>query len=116
VLGSESAECRKSAAETCLKLRCEPRSTQFNRSNVESQFDDDSHTLCIIPSKYRKKLWIKIGAFLRDFARRCDDDLRAGQFVIIDSAPASDDYKVQGQIAVVLNERQIDYCKSENVW
>jgi translation initiation factor IF-1 len=28
---------------------------------VEVEFDDQTTTLCIIPSKYRKKVWIKKG-------------------------------------------------------
>lgn len=28
---------------------------------VEVEFDDASTTLCIIPTKYRKKVWIKKG-------------------------------------------------------
>ena len=39
---------------------------------------------------------------------------KKGGFVFVDVAPADDTYKVQGQIAHVLNKDQIEYCKEND--
>lgn len=93
---------------------------------VEIEYSDKRTTLCMIPSKYRKKLWIRKGfstAFILWRHRFllltlicchlcCFVIALIGSFLIVDPAPADDNYKVQARIAHVLNADQVKHLKS----
>uniref|UniRef100_A0A7S0V8E4 S1-like domain-containing protein n=1 Tax=Polytomella parva TaxID=51329 RepID=A0A7S0V8E4_9CHLO len=67
---------------------------------VNVQFPDGKETLCLLPSKFHKKVWVKRGGF-----------------VLIESDEnAFEDTKVAGNILAVLYDEQIKEYKKLGVW
>jgi translation initiation factor IF-1 len=64
------------------------------------EFPSGQQTLCLLPAKFNKKLWVKRGGFL-----------------IIESTPVDDDSRVTGSILSVLYDEDIQELKRvPGVW
>lgn len=69
-------------------------------NQIEIDLGEGKSTLCLIPAKFRKKLWI-----------------RNGQFVIAELCPSENDhYKVQAILKNVLYDNQVKYIKRMGKW
>lgn len=67
---------------------------------IEVERPDGKTTLCLLPAKFHKKIWI-----------------RRGSFVIVESNEAVEDERITGQIVRVLMKDDIKYLQSlEGVW
>lgn len=67
---------------------------------MQVKLPDGQQTLCVLPAKFNKKLWVKRGGYL-----------------IIDHAAADVQHSVSGTIAAVLYDKDIRHLRSmPGVW